>query len=252
MYMRELDHKESWAPKNWCLWTVVLEKILESPLDCKEIKPVNPKGNQSWICIGRTDAEAAAPIHWPPDGKNWLLRKDPDAGKDWRQEEKGMTEDEMVGWHHQLDGHEFEQALGVGDGQESLACCSPWGHKESDMTERLNWTELIRIILHFFIFHFKCQKVQKWISTRCSTSFPSCEAPVPSPQTQMGVYAPLTVECLQLLPGGSEAQWGGGRQWRVWEANVPRSQGRSSRATCHSACRRPVPTVGFQTSVISW
>ena len=104
-----------------------------NPLDCKEIKPVHPKGNQSWIFIGRTDAET--PIFWPPDVKNWLLRKDPDAGKDWRQEEKGTTEDEMVGWHHQLDGHEIEQALGVGDGQGSLACCSPWGHKESDTTE---------------------------------------------------------------------------------------------------------------------
>ena len=129
------------VPKNWCLPTVVLEKPLESPLDNK-IKPVNHKGNQSWIFIGRTDAEAVAPILWPPDVKNWLIWKDPDAGKDWRQKEKGMTEDEMVGWYHWLDGHEFEQAPGVGDGQGSLACCSPWGHKESDMTERLNWTEL--------------------------------------------------------------------------------------------------------------
>ena len=134
--MWELDYKESWVPKNWCFWTVVLEKTLERPLDCKEIKLVNPKGNQSWIFIGRTDAEA--PIVRPPDMKNWFIRKDPNAGKDWRQEEKGMTEDEMVGRHHQLNGHEFEQALGVGDGQGSLACCSPWGHKESDMTERLN------------------------------------------------------------------------------------------------------------------
>ena len=98
---------ESWAPKNWCFWTVVLEKTLESPLDCKEIQPVHPKGDQSWVFIGRTDVEAETPILWPPDAKNWLTRKDPDAGKDWRQEEKGMTEDEMVGWHHQLNGHEF-------------------------------------------------------------------------------------------------------------------------------------------------
>ena len=139
--MWELDHKEGWAPKNWCFWTVVLEKTLESPLDCKEIQPVNPKGNQSWIFIGRTDAEAETLILWPPDVKNWLIRKPPDAGKGWRQEEKGMTEDEMVEWHHQLDGHEFEQAPGVGDGQGSLACCSPWGRKESDMTEWLNWTD---------------------------------------------------------------------------------------------------------------
>ena len=117
-------YKESWAPKNRCFWTVMLEKTLESPLDCKEIKLVNPQGNQSWIFIGRTDAEAETPIHWPPDGKNWLLGEDPDAGQDWRQEKKGTTEDEMVGWHHQLDGREFEQALGVGDGQGSIPCCS--------------------------------------------------------------------------------------------------------------------------------
>ena len=137
--MWELDYKESWAPKNWCFWTVMLEKTLESPLDCKEIQPVHSKGDQSWVFFGRTDAEAVTPILWPPYNKNWLIGKDPDAGKDWRQEEKGMTEDEMVGWHHQLDGCEFEQAPGVGDGQGSLACCSPWGHKESDTTERLNW-----------------------------------------------------------------------------------------------------------------
>ena len=122
VWMWELDYKESWAPKNWCFWTMVLEKTLESPLDCKEIQPVNPKGNQSWIFTRRTDAEA--PIFWPPDAKNWLIGKNPDAGKDWRRENKGMTEDEMVGWHHQLDGHEFEQAQEVGDGQGSLACCS--------------------------------------------------------------------------------------------------------------------------------
>ena len=134
--MWKLGHKESWAPKNWCFWTVVLEKTLESPLNCKEIQAVHPKGNQSWIFIGRTDAET--PLLWPSDAKNWLIWKDPDAGKDWRQE-KGMTEDEMVGWHHQLNGHEFEQTPGVGDGQECLVCCSPWGRKES--TEQLNWTE---------------------------------------------------------------------------------------------------------------
>ena len=128
-----------WAQKNWCFWTVLLEKTLESPLDCKEIQPVHPKGNQSWIFIGRTNADAEAPILWPPDAKNWLIRKDSDAEEDWRQEEKGMTEDEMVGWHHRLDGNDFTQAPGVGDGQGSLGCCSPWGHKESDTTEQLNW-----------------------------------------------------------------------------------------------------------------
>ena len=136
-----VDHKESWAPTNWCFWTVVLEKTLESPLDCEEIKPVNPKENESWILTGRTDAEAEAPILWPPDAKTWLTGKDPDAGKDWRQWEKWMTEDKVVGWRHQLGGHEFEQAPGVGEGQGSLVCRSPWGCKELDTTERLNWTE---------------------------------------------------------------------------------------------------------------
>ena len=108
VWMWELDHKESWALKNWCFWTVVLEKTLESPLDCKEIKPVHPKGNQFWIFIGWTGAEAKIPIIWPPDVKKWLTGKAPDAGKDWRKEEKGTSEDDMVGWYHQLDGHEFE------------------------------------------------------------------------------------------------------------------------------------------------
>ena len=139
--MWELDYKESWAPKNWCFWAVVLEKTLESPLEYKEIQPVHPKGNQSWVFIGRTDVEAEAPILWPPDMKSWLIWKDPDAGKDWGREEKGMTEDEMVGWHHRLNGHEFEKTLGVGDGQRGLACYSPWGCEELDMTERLNLTE---------------------------------------------------------------------------------------------------------------
>ena len=115
VWVWELDHKESWAPKNWCFWTVVLEKTLESPLDCEEIQPVHPKGDQSWVFIGRTDVEAESPLLWPPDGKSWLIGKDPDAGKDWGQE-KGMTEVEMVGWNHWLDGHEYEQAQGDGEG----------------------------------------------------------------------------------------------------------------------------------------
>ena len=143
--MRELDYKESWASKNWCFSTVVLEKTLESPSDSKEMKLINPKGNQSWIVTGRTDAEAEAPILWLPDVKNWLIWKHPDARKDWRRE-KRTTEEEMVGWHHQLNGHGFEQTLGVGDGQGGLACCSLWGQKELDMTERLNWTELKHFI----------------------------------------------------------------------------------------------------------
>ena len=142
VWMWVLDYKESWVPKNWCFWTVVLEKTLECPLDCKEVKSVHPKGNQSWTFIGRTDDEAETPICWPPDAKNWLIWKDPDARKDWRWEEKGTTEDEMIGWHNWLNGHEFEQAPGVGEGQGSLVCCSPWGRKELDTTEQLNRTEL--------------------------------------------------------------------------------------------------------------
>ena len=142
--------RENWAPKNWCFWTVVLKKPLESLLDCKEIPPVHPKGNQSCILIRKTDAEAETPILWLPNAKNWPFGKDPDAGKDWRQEEKGITEDEMVAWHHRLDGHEFEQALGVGDGQGGLACCSPWGCKELNMIEWLNWTDLA--IIYFSIY----------------------------------------------------------------------------------------------------
>ena len=142
VWIWELDYKESWVPKNWCFWTVVLEKTFESSLDCKEIQPVHPKGDQSWVFIGRTVAEAETPILWPPDVKSWLIGKDPDAGRDWRQEEKGTTEDEMAGWQHWLDRHEFEWTPGVGDGQGGLACCKPWGHKELDTTEQLNWTEL--------------------------------------------------------------------------------------------------------------
>ena len=134
--MWELGHKECWAPRNWC-FLMVLEKTLESPLDCK-IKQVSPKGNQSWISIGRTDDEAEAPIIWLPNMKSQLIRKAPDAGKDWRQEEKGSTEAEMVGWHHRLNRHEFEQALGNGEGQGSLACYSPCSRKEIDVTEQLN------------------------------------------------------------------------------------------------------------------
>ena len=141
--MWELDYKERWVPKNWCFWTVVLEKTLESPLDCKEIKVVNPEGNQLWIFIWRIVAEAEAPTLWPPDAKSCLTGEDLDVGKDWGQEEKGMTEDGMVGWHHWLNGHEFEQALGDSEGQGSLECYSPWGRKDSDVTERMNkWTTI--------------------------------------------------------------------------------------------------------------
>ena len=136
--MWELDHKEGWAPKNLCFWTVLLKKTLESPFYCKEIKSVNNKGNQPWIFTGRIDAKAEAPILWLPAAKSRLTGKDPHAGKDWGQKEKGETEDEMVGWHHKLNGHKFEQTLGDGKGQGSLVCRSPWRHKDSDTTERLN------------------------------------------------------------------------------------------------------------------
>ena len=138
----ELDCEENWALNNWCFWTVVVENTLESPLDCKGIQPVHSKGDQPCVFIGRADAKAETPILWPPDVKSWLIGKDLDAGRGWGQEEKGMIEDEMAGWHHQFNGHEFEWTLGVGDGQGGLACCDSWGCKESDTTERLNWTEL--------------------------------------------------------------------------------------------------------------
>ena len=153
--MWELDHREGWAPKNWCLRIVLLEKTLESPLDCKEIKPVSPEGSQPWIFIGRTDADSEAPVLWPPDAKNWLIWKDPDAGKNWRQEEKRATKNEMVGWHHQLNRHEFYQILGHSEGQGRLVCCNPWGCKESDMTQGLNTQQQ------------SCQ--QHWASYPCCT-----------------------------------------------------------------------------------
>ena len=138
------------SEKNWCFWTVVLEKTLESPLDCKEIQPVHSEGDQSWVFIGRTDAKAETPILWPPHAKSWLIGKDSDAGRDCGEEEKGTTEDEMAGWHHQIDGHEFGWTPGVGDGQGGLACNDSWGFKEWDMTEGLNWTEgeyiIVRIL----------------------------------------------------------------------------------------------------------
>ena len=130
VWMWELDYKEIWAPKNWCFWTVMLEKTPESPLNCKEIKPVHPKGNQSWIFIGRIDAEAESPILWPPDVKSQLFGKDPDAGTDWGQEEKRVTEDELFGWHHWLNGHKFEQTPGESEGWGGLACCSLWGRQD--------------------------------------------------------------------------------------------------------------------------
>ena len=142
--MWDLDYKENWMEKNRCFWTVLVEKTLESPLDCKEIQPVHPGGDQSWVFTGRTDVEAETLILWPPGAKRWLIWKDLDAGKDWGQEEKGMTEDEMVGCHHRLNGHGFGWTPGAGDAQGVLVFCGSWGRKESEMTERLNWTELGR------------------------------------------------------------------------------------------------------------
>ena len=159
--MWESDCEEGWALKNWWFWTVVLEKTLESPLDCKEIQPVHSEGDQPWDFFGRKDAKAETPVLWPPDAKSWLISKDPDAWRDWGQEEKGTTEDEMAEWHHQLDGREFEWTPGVGDGLVSLACCDSWGPKESDTTKWPNWTELktwIHIIglkLHTYKYCFK-------------------------------------------------------------------------------------------------
>ena len=149
VWMWGLDYKESWVSKNWCFWTVMLKKTLESPLECKESKPVHLKGNQSWIFIGRTDAEAETPIVWSPDAKNWLIWKDSDAGKDWMQKEKGMTEDKTVEWHHWLNGREFQEAPGVGDEYGNLVCCNPWGQKSQ--TRLCDWTELNWIYCHYYI-----------------------------------------------------------------------------------------------------
>ena len=151
LMIKKAEHRRTDAFELWC-W----RSLLRVSWTATPFKPVNPKGNQSWIFIGRTDAKTEAPILCPPDEKNWLIGKDPDPGKDWRQEEKGTIEDEMVGWHHWLNGHEFEQAPGVGDGQGSLACCSPWGHKESDMTEWLNWTSNIMTTKLFTSYGLNC------------------------------------------------------------------------------------------------
>ena len=160
--IRDLDHKEGWVQKNWCFQVVVLEKTPESPLNSEELQQVNPKGNQFWKFIGRTDAEAEAPILSPPDAKNQLTGRDLDAGKDWRQEEKGVTEDEMAEWHHWFHGREFEQTPGDGKGQGSLACCGSWGCKEWGMTWWLNNNHICKLV--FDKFHLKGKT---WTGVRC-------------------------------------------------------------------------------------
>ena len=168
--MWELDCEESWVPKNWCFWTMVLEKALETPLDCKEIQPVHPKGDQSWTFFGRNDAKAETPVLWPPHAKSWLIGKDPDAGRDWGQEEKGMTEDELAGWHHWLDGREFERTPGVGDGQGGLVCCDSWGHRVGhNWATELNWTELNKFF-HVYSFQRQSPILFPWMWVRLSDS----------------------------------------------------------------------------------
>ena len=149
VWMRKLDCEESWVPKNWCFWSVVLEKTLESPLDCKEIQPFHSEGDQPWDFLGRNDAKAETPVLWPPHAKSWLIGKDSDAGRDWGQEEKGTTEDEMAGWHHWLDGSESEWTPGVGDGQGGLACCDSWGRRVGhDWATDLIWSDLMHMLLY--------------------------------------------------------------------------------------------------------
>ena len=196
VWMWEVDYKESWAQKNWCFWIVVLEKTLESTLDFKKIQPIHPKGDKSWVFNGRNDVEAETPILWLPHAKSWLIGKDPDAEKDWGWKEKGTTEDEMVGWHHQLNGHGFGWTLGVGDGQGGLACCDSWGRKESGLTERLNGTELN---------NSKWLKAVKWIYQE-DTAFKTIG-------NCMTIWLPLA----QTLPGLA-------RSWSGWDSNsVPTS-----------------------------
>ena len=151
VWMWELDCEESWVPKNWFFWTAVLQKTLESPLDCKEIQPVHSEGDLSWVFFGRNEAKAETLVLWPLHAKSWLIGKNSDAGRDWGHEEKGTTEDEMAGWHHQLNGRESGWTPGVGDGQGGLVCCNSWGRKESDTTERLIWSDMYIIHTYTYI-----------------------------------------------------------------------------------------------------
>ena len=204
----ELGHEEGWVLKNWCFWTMILEKTLESPLGCKEIKPINPQGNQPWIFIGRTDDEAEAPILWPLDMKSWLIRKDPDAGKDWKQEEKGMTEDEVVGWHHRLNGHKFEQALGAGEGQGSLVCCSPRGHKDLDMTEQLNNND--------FVSGSGYSSKQNWYESLTSRSL--CSSGADNKQVNYAIC--LRYLCSKGIREEEKELWGSVPPWMKWSGRT--------------------------------
>ena len=170
VWMWALDFKESWVPKNWCFWTVVLEKTLESPLDCSEIQPVHPKGDQSWVFIDRTDVKAETQIIWPPDAQSWLIWKDPDAGKDWGQEEKGTTEDEPVGWHHQLNGHGFGWTPGAGDGSGSLKCCGSWGRRVGQdwAPELTDWLIPLNSSIKTEPFTYLCSPAWCGLSSTCS------------------------------------------------------------------------------------
>ena len=188
-----------WAPKNWCFWTVVLEKTLESPFDCRKIQPVHSEGHQPWVFFGRNDAKAETPVLWPPHAKSWLIGKDSDAGRDWGQEEKGTTEDEMAGWHHWLNGRESEWTLGVGDGQGGLVCCNSWGRKESDTTEQLNWTELLYRILLFSVKPQHESAIGIHISAPFWSSLPS---PSPSHPSRL-IQSP----CLSFLNCTANSWW---------------------------------------------
>ena len=194
--MWELDCEEGWVPKNWCFWTVVLEKTLESPLDCKEIQPGHPKGDQSWVFIGRTDVKAETQILRPPDAESWLIGKDPDAGRDCGQEKKGTTEDEMAGWHHRLHAREFGWTPGVGDRQGDLACYDSWGRKESDMTERLNCT--LRDI-HFEKYRMvNCLSPSLALSQECTCAGETCRC---------RRVTSASLSCYYLHPKGEFALW---------------------------------------------
>ena len=222
----KLDHEEGWVP-NWCFWIMVLEITLESPLDCKEFQPVHPKGNQPEIYIWRTDAKAQTPILWLLGVKNWPIGKDPDAGKDWRQAEKGTTKDEMVGWHHRLDGHEFEQATGVNDRQRSLVCFCPQGRIELDTTERLNWNLylnpgfLIHHVRVYSLVNMKGKVTQSNLTLRhhglCSSwNSPGQNTGVGSLSLLQGIFLPRDRAQVSHIAGGFFTSWATREAQEYW------------------------------------